>query len=201
MYNVDQVPLPFASDNPITLDHKGTANCWIRQIGSGLDKRQVTLQLCIRPLGVQPIPTLVFRGASEPSDAHWVKVRNEELDHFRTQAKDGKYTCVHALYQAKAWVNGWVNDTWTFDHFLPDVRAMHPQDTKVLLFVDNLACQASETYGQFLEQEGVLRVEARVRRGRRISGSLWTTILARTITGRCVKCTMSGCAVGHTGPT
>ena len=48
IYNVDQVPLPFASDSPITLEFEGTKNVWVRQLGSGLDKRQCTLQLCIR---------------------------------------------------------------------------------------------------------------------------------------------------------
>ena len=43
LYNVDQVPLPFASDDPITVAFKGEENVWIRQAGDGLDKRQVYL--------------------------------------------------------------------------------------------------------------------------------------------------------------
>lgn len=46
VYNVDQVPLPFASDDPITVAFKGEENVWIRQAGDGLDKRQVYLLPC-----------------------------------------------------------------------------------------------------------------------------------------------------------
>jgi hypothetical protein len=65
-FNVDQVPLPFASSDPRTLEFVGTKRVWIKQLGSGLDKRQATLQLLIRPCGKQPRPTLLFRGRAKP---------------------------------------------------------------------------------------------------------------------------------------
>ena len=34
--NVDQVPLPFASDKQITIEERGAERVWIRQPGSGL---------------------------------------------------------------------------------------------------------------------------------------------------------------------
>ena len=40
---------------------------WIKQPGSGLDKRQATLQLLIRGEGQQPKPVLIFRGKKKPS--------------------------------------------------------------------------------------------------------------------------------------
>ena len=43
-FNVDQVPLPFASSDPRTLEFIGAKRVWIKQPGSGLDKRQATLQ-------------------------------------------------------------------------------------------------------------------------------------------------------------
>jgi hypothetical protein len=61
-FNVDQHPLPFASCDPCTLEFIGTERVWIKQPGSGLDKRQATLQLLVRPLGRQPLPCLLFRG-------------------------------------------------------------------------------------------------------------------------------------------
>jgi hypothetical protein len=64
-FNVDQVPMPFANDDEITMDFVGTRRVWIKQLGSGLEKRQCTLQLCIRALGEQPKPTLLFRGNTE----------------------------------------------------------------------------------------------------------------------------------------
>ncbi|KAK3270496.1 hypothetical protein CYMTET_21107 [Cymbomonas tetramitiformis] len=48
-FNVDQVPLPFVvGDFEHTVDEKGAKDVWIRQPGSGLEKRQATLQICIR---------------------------------------------------------------------------------------------------------------------------------------------------------
>ena len=62
-WNVDQVPLPFVNDQETTYADKGSSSVWIAQPGSGLDKRQSTLQLCIRPEGDQTVkPAIVFRG-------------------------------------------------------------------------------------------------------------------------------------------
>jgi hypothetical protein len=53
-------------------------------------------------------------------------------------------------------MNTEANETWTFDQFLPEVRAQQPHGKKVLLLVDNLACQVSEGYRDLLEENGVL---------------------------------------------
>jgi hypothetical protein len=47
VYNVDQVPLPFVVGTDTTWDDKGAERVWVRQYGSGLDKRQATMQLTI----------------------------------------------------------------------------------------------------------------------------------------------------------
>ena len=58
-----QVPLPFVNDQETTYVDKGSSSVWIAQPGSGLDKSQFTLQLCIRPEGDQIVkPAIVFRG-------------------------------------------------------------------------------------------------------------------------------------------
>ena len=44
--NVDQVPLPFVVEQDQTYEFEGSKQVWISQPGSGLDKRQATLQLC-----------------------------------------------------------------------------------------------------------------------------------------------------------
>ena len=55
-YNVDQVPLPFVV---------GTEErVWVRQYGSGLDKRQATMQLTICAGDGKVRPALIFRGKS-----------------------------------------------------------------------------------------------------------------------------------------
>ena len=55
MYNVDQVPLPFVIDQDKTYEMKGSEQVWVSQPSSGLDKRQATLQLCIRAEGQQNV--------------------------------------------------------------------------------------------------------------------------------------------------
>ena len=50
-FNVDQVPLPFVVEQDRTYDFSGSKQIWVSQPGSGLDKRQATLQLCIRAEG------------------------------------------------------------------------------------------------------------------------------------------------------
>ena len=46
-FNVNQVPLPFVFEQDRTYDFSGSKQIWVSQPGSGLDKRQATLQLCI----------------------------------------------------------------------------------------------------------------------------------------------------------
>ena len=59
--NVDQVPLPFAVKQDRTYDFSGSKQIWVSQPGSGLDKRQATLQLCTRAEGKQTVkPAIVF---------------------------------------------------------------------------------------------------------------------------------------------
>ncbi|KAK3279245.1 hypothetical protein CYMTET_12859 [Cymbomonas tetramitiformis] len=72
--NVDQVPLPFVvGDYDHTIDERGAKDVWVRQPGaSGLEKRQATLQICIRA-GVdsegknlpQPPVAIWFRGTGK----------------------------------------------------------------------------------------------------------------------------------------
>ena len=60
-YNIDQVPLPFVVDQEKTYDVTGNKQVWVSQPSSGLDKRQATLQLCIRAEGDQDVkPAIVF---------------------------------------------------------------------------------------------------------------------------------------------
>ena len=64
--NVDQSPLPFVIDVKRTYEYveSGSKNhdTWIAQPGSGLDKRQCTLQVAFRPEGNQPRLAIIFRG-------------------------------------------------------------------------------------------------------------------------------------------
>ena len=66
--NVDQSPLPFVIDTKTTYEHvepRSKENrhkkVWVSQPGSGLGKRQCTLQICFRPEGEQPKIGIIFR--------------------------------------------------------------------------------------------------------------------------------------------
>ena len=62
------MPLPFVADQGITYETVGNKQVWVSQPSSGLDKRQATLQLCIRAEGDQNVkPALVFRGKGNVS--------------------------------------------------------------------------------------------------------------------------------------
>ena len=65
--NVDQSPLPFVVNSKKTYEFippgEGVShNTWISQPGSGLDKRQCSLQVAFRYKGEQPRLAVIFRG-------------------------------------------------------------------------------------------------------------------------------------------
>ena len=69
-YNIDQVPLPFVIDQDKTYDLTGNTQVRVSQPSTGLDKRQATLQLCIRAEGEQNIkPAIVFRAKGNVASA------------------------------------------------------------------------------------------------------------------------------------
>ena len=68
VFNFDQVPLPFVCDSgKRTVDDSGANRVWLRQPGSGLDKRQATLHLtlCAGGGSNQPKPIIIFRGSGK----------------------------------------------------------------------------------------------------------------------------------------
>lgn len=146
-FNVDQHPLPFASCDPCTLDFIGTERVWIKQPGSGLDKRQATLQLMVRPLGPQPLPCLLFRGAMEPNGPKRTITREQE------ELKYDK-DCV-VLWQAKAWADTATCVAWAkgpFADFVSDV--LDGGDTLVL--ADNLGAQTKDVFTSAMEEGGAV---------------------------------------------
>ncbi|KAJ7331153.1 hypothetical protein OS493_020855 [Desmophyllum pertusum] len=75
-----KVPLPFVNEQDKTYDTLGAKQVWVSQPSSGLDKRQATLQLCIRADGEQNVkPALIFRGKGreERKQNAWM---NEEIN-------------------------------------------------------------------------------------------------------------------------
>ncbi len=61
-YNVDQVPLSFVFDGDETIEEIGTRTVIVKGCsGVDGDKRQATLQMCIRARGKQPRPAIILK--------------------------------------------------------------------------------------------------------------------------------------------
>jgi hypothetical protein len=137
-FSLDQVPLPFASDDPITLEYIGTRRVWIKQLGSGLEKRQCTLQLCIRPIGKQCEPCLLFRGAAsfkpkkDGDKSQLQKARESEEAEYDPD--------VFVVWQKKAWADLAASLVWVQDFFSNWVQS-NIGSVEALLICDNLSSQ------------------------------------------------------------
>ena len=101
--NVDQVPLPFVVEQDQRYEFEGNKQVWISQPGSGLDKRQATLQLCLKAEGEQTVkPAINFRRKGNVLSA------------------EEKYDAdVHVYFLSNAWMDAEVNLKWT-KHTLKD---------------------------------------------------------------------------------
>lgn len=95
--NSDSVPMPFCNPNKITLEKKGASRVSIQVPGSGLDKRQFTLHITIRPIGEQPWVTIIMKGSTDLDS----NARAREMKEF------AKFN-VHVIWQASAWFDGYV---------------------------------------------------------------------------------------------
>ena len=130
-FNLDQSPMPFVVDQKKTYEiikpgekHHKT---WISQPASGLDKRQCTLQICIRGDSEQPRIAIIFRGTGK-------RVRQDEQNAWHPD--------VDVLWQENAWADTacsveWVNKT---------LKSAAKTTEKFVLFVDNLTAQQTEEF-------------------------------------------------------
>ena len=132
-FNVDQVPLPFASADPRTLEFIAVKRVWIKQPGAGLEKRQCTLQLLIRALGKQPKPTLIFRGNPTPTRAADRRKREEEAKDYDED--------VTVIWQKKAWADMDTCVRWSEVSFKEFMDEELGAGSEGLLLCDNLRSQ------------------------------------------------------------
>ena len=66
IYNMDQTLLPFDYNNGKTHATTGSKSVQVKGTGSGLDKRQATVRLCIHADGINDVkPTIIFRGTGQ----------------------------------------------------------------------------------------------------------------------------------------
>lgn len=131
--NVDQIPLPFVIESKRTYEvpmakgkERRDHRVWIAQPGSGLDKRQATLQMCFSPEGMVK-PALIFRGTGK-------RISQDELAAYDSD--------VDVYWQANAWADtefsvNWVKNTLS--------KAVDNLDEYVL-FCDNLTAQTSDEF-------------------------------------------------------
>ena len=100
------MPFPFVVDQGAIYDTVGNKQVWVSKPSSGLDKRQATLQLCIRTEGDQNVkPALVFRGKGNVSSVE----------------KDSYDERVDVLFQQNAWMDEEVDMQWYSKTLFPGV--------------------------------------------------------------------------------
>ena len=127
-FNVDQVPLPFVVEQDRTYDFSGSKQIWVSQPGSGLDKRQATLQLCIRAEGRQTVkPAIVFRGKGNVS----------------TQEREKYDKDIDVYFQPCAWMDSETNMKWTENTLK---NGLKDDPAEKVLFADNVGFQQAQNF-------------------------------------------------------
>ena len=115
-------------DQDKTYEIKGSEQVWVSQSSSGLDRRQATLQLCIRAEGQQNVkPAIVFRGKGNASA--------EE----KGQYDEG----VDVYFQNCAWMDSEINMQWVAKTLTPGIG--NSPDEKVI-FADNVTFQQEKQF-------------------------------------------------------
>ena len=131
VWDMDQVPMPFARSHRRSYNFKRCYN-WIRNHGpSGIEKRMCTLILTLRAAGEQIVPPfLLFRGQGclKPS-------LRQQLDEAN----------IPYGFNTKAWTNG--QSSLEYLRFFHDiVRVKCPEIREHLLLMDNLGAQCTTAF-------------------------------------------------------
>jgi len=124
VFHMDEVPIPFVFDADSTYEIKGTKRVWIKQPGTGLDKRQATAILTFRASEEQNvIPMIIFRGTGKC-------IQQSEIAQYPSN--------VRIIWQANAWC-----DENVMIEYLRKFRALTGDKNEKLLVLDN--CEAHQT--------------------------------------------------------
>jgi hypothetical protein len=165
-FNVDQVPLPFASTQKRTIEFMGTQRVWIKQPGSGLDKRQATLQLLIRGEGKQPKPVLIFRGKK-----HYTRPCDKDKRAKESELYDKD---VEVLWQPKSWADTETCVEWA-EGSLADFVNEHI-DGPILLMTDRLTAQIATKFTDAIQQVGQSPSDNHIRYGPAGATHIWQPV-------------------------
>ena len=141
-YNVDQVPMPFVTNLKNTMAESGEDVVWVRQNHSGLEKRFCTLQICFRPEGRQPKPTVIFRG------------QGKQISAVERNAWDNR---VNVMFQPKAWADRDFSNKWASEHFGKWLQEEHGEE-ETLLFCDGLDSQKTPEFLDRLRTNNCFRL-------------------------------------------
>ena len=127
--NVDQVPLPFVLDKTQTYERPLGRNekVWVSHPGSGLEKRQCTLQIAFSPENNRIKIEIIFRGTCKG---------------IKEMVKRSYHPSVDVDFQKNAWADtkypcDWVNKT---------LKPAITEGEEFVLLCDNLTAQTSEDF-------------------------------------------------------
>ena len=156
--NVDQSPLPFVINVKKTYEYVEPGkskehNTWISQPGSGLEKRQCSLQVMVRGEGQQPRLAIIFRGRGR------VKPHERQAWHPK----------VDVYFQANAWMDTETCMKWkqnTLKKFTEDENLK-----KFVLLCDNLDAQCSDQF-----KEEVHRLDGLIWYGLKNGTDVWQVV-------------------------
>ena len=139
--NVDQSPLPFVVDRGTTYEldvpkeNRAEHKVWISQPGSGLDKRQCTLQIAISPGDTKVKLAVIFRGKGK-------RIGEDERKSWHPD--------VDVYFQENAWADGPFCLNWIEKTLKPAVTDLD----RFVLFCDNLSAQVTPVFKSAVKELG-----------------------------------------------
>jgi hypothetical protein len=140
MFHMDQIPLPFVLESNRTLNGIGKPVFILMPKGSGLDKRQATIQLTIRAGGTQIVRVaLIFRNKG-------IVLNDEERDVYRRLS-----SVMQVYFQPNAWADEEVMLSW-LEQFHADTSHIGP----LLLGMDNHGAQQTPRFRARMAELNIL---------------------------------------------
>ena len=135
-FNVDQVPMSFAIDTKSTYEvnvpkeDRRNHRVWVAHPGSGLEKRQCTLQVCTSPECKVRI-AIIFRSSEKRISSDEIKAYHPDVDVY---------------WQGNAWADTTLSVEWVKQTLKEGIKQLDRK--KFVLFCDNVKTQVSYEFLQ-----------------------------------------------------